>query len=110
MGFAQVLKELMNTQGVSNYALAKYLKCSQSTIKNWLSEANSPNNEKLQQVAEYFGVSVDYLLGNSDIKEKPASESTDGLSDYDIRILSWFRSLPPEKKEAILNLGDGPKE
>lgn len=110
MGFAQVLKELMNTQGVSNYALAKYLKCSQSTIKNWLSEANSPNNEKLQQVAEYFGVSVDYLLGNSDIKEKPATENGSGLTDYDIRVLDWFHSLPPEKRKAILSLGDGPEK
>lgn len=99
MGFAQVLKELMNTQGVSNYALAKYLKCSQSTIKNWLSEANSPNNEKLQQVAEYFGVSVDYLLGNSDIKEKPADLVVSGK---DKELLDLIEKLTEEQRQMLI--------
>lgn len=65
--------------------------------------------ETLSKISNYFGVSVDHLLGN-DPKEKPASESADGLSDYDARVLAWFRSLPPEKRKAILEIGDGPKE
>ena len=78
MTFAQVLNELMNSRGVTNYALAKYLKCSQSTIKNWLTNTTRPNHDKLKQVAEYFGVSVDYILGTTDEKEKPSGNTTEG--------------------------------
>lgn len=37
--------------------------------------------DKAQRIAEYFGVSVDYLLGNTEEKEQPALSKEDELQD-----------------------------
>ena len=104
MTFAQVLNELMNSRGVTNYALAKYLKCSQSTIKNWLTNTTRPNHDKLKQVAEYFGVSVDYILGTTDETEKPSDSIVEGLSPDGIQLLELIQSFPPDKQKLALEI------
>jgi len=42
---------------------AKNMKISSSTINGW-KNGSMPNSETLQKVADYFGVTTDYLLGN----------------------------------------------
>lgn len=66
--------------------------------------------DRLIIIAEKLNTTPEYLKGETDTKEKPTGESTDGLSEYDARVLDWFHSLPPEKRQAILEIGDGPKE
>lgn len=67
-------------------------------------------DDRLSIIADILNTTPEYLKGETDIKEKPAGKSTDGLTDYEVRMLAWFRSLPPEKRKAILEIGDGPKE
>lgn len=73
------------------------------------------STEQLKQVSEIIGVSVDYLLGQTDNprpaeqKEKPPAQGGE-LSEKDVRLIEWFRSLPPEKQKAILISQDAPKE
>lgn len=67
-------------------------------------------DDKLLIIADILNTTPEYLKGETDIKEKPVGKSTDGLTDYEVRMLAWFRSLPPEKRKAILEIGDGPKE
>lgn len=73
------------------------------------SNRDIPNN-KLLIIADLLNTTPEYLKGETDIKEKPATETGSGLSEYDTRVLAWFHSLPPEKRKAILEIGGGPKE
>ncbi len=61
--FHMRLKELREARSMSQYALAKELGISQSTVGNWESGIRQPKTEVLERIAEYFRVSVDYLLG-----------------------------------------------
>ena len=64
--FAERLLELRKETGISQAKLAKDLQVSFSVICYWetdRSEATAPNLVKL---ADYFDVSVDYLLGRKD--------------------------------------------
>lgn len=105
----EIFEKLLAERGITAYKVAKETGISTGSLSDWKKGRSSPKADKLQKIADYFGVSVDYLLGN-DQKEKPTSDSADGLSDYDARVLAWFHSLPPEKMQAILEIGDGPKE
>lgn len=67
MTFAQRLSELMNKNNLTNYQLAKELDIHPSTIANWLN-GKEPRKKTLALLASYFGVSVDYLLGNEETK------------------------------------------
>ena len=57
------IKELMKVEGVSQYALAKKLGISQSTICNWLNGKKEPSIESLWKLADFFGETIDYIVG-----------------------------------------------
>lgn len=102
--------ELLERNGRNQKELMDYLGIKKSAFTDWKSGKSRSYLKYASEIAGYFGVTTDYLLrGETDTKEKPAGNKADELSDYDARVLAWFRSLPPEKREAILNLGDGPK-
>lgn len=78
---------------------------------NW-SKGKMPTDATIAKIASYLGTtSEDLLSGNSQPqqKEKPTVKD-DGLSDHDTALLNWFRSLPEEKRRAILIAQDAPKE
>lgn len=56
-------KDLMMTERLSQYALAKSINVSQSTICNWLNGKKEPSVESLWKLADFFDVSVDYIIG-----------------------------------------------
>lgn len=58
------IKELAKKQGLSINSLEQKLGYSRNTI--YALKRNQPGAEKLQQIADYFHVSTDYLLGRTD--------------------------------------------
>lgn len=58
------IKELAKKQGLSINSLEQKLGYSRNTI--YALKRNQPGAEKLQQIADYFRVSTDYLLGRTD--------------------------------------------
>ncbi len=60
---AERIKELMKVEGISQYALAKKLGISQSTICNWLNGKKEPSIESLWKIADFFGETIDYIVG-----------------------------------------------
>ena len=63
---AERIKELMKVEGISQYALAKQLGISQSTICNWLNGKKEPSIESLWKIADFFGETIDYVVGRED--------------------------------------------
>ena len=54
------IKNLANEQGIGLTALEAKLGFGNGTITKW--DKTTPNADKLNKVAQYFGVSMDYLL------------------------------------------------
>jgi len=67
--FAKRLKLLRAEKGINQIELARAMDVKQGTIGNWETEKRAPDSETLQKLADYFNVTVDYLLGreNSDV-------------------------------------------
>lgn len=103
--FADKLKELRNKEGISQSALGKALNMSQQGIAKWETGSTSPNPEMLRKIADYFNVSVDYLLGNTDIKKDP-SEDEDKITfdDFTWAMNEEAHELTEEEKEKLLEL------
>lgn len=66
MIFGERLKKLRKRDGVTQTELAKATGLSQSAITAWEVGTNYPAATAIVVLAEYFGVSADYLLGLSD--------------------------------------------
>ena len=60
------LKELRKDKKISQTTLAKLLNVNEKTISRWENGESNIKPEKAQQLADFFGVSVGYLLGYSE--------------------------------------------
>lgn len=65
--FSKNLKKLRNKNQISQKKLSEYLYVSQQTIAKWETDKATPNPDMLNNIASYFNVSVDYLLGRDNI-------------------------------------------
>jgi len=61
------IRQLMKIEGLTQVQLAAKIKVGQSTISEWLTAKNEPSIESLWKLADYFDVSVDYLIGRKEI-------------------------------------------
>lgn len=64
------LKELRKINKLTQKQLAKIMNVDCSAVTKWETGKANPDFEKQQILADYFGVSVDYLLGRTDKKER----------------------------------------
>jgi transcriptional regulator with XRE-family HTH domain len=60
------LKQLREQRGLEQYDLAKEFNTTQQTISFWENEKRRPNPDILKKIADYFDVTVDYLIGRTD--------------------------------------------
>ena len=65
--FAQRVKELRKLSGLTQQQVSQATSIKQTTISCWEMGKYPPTTELLVLYAEYFDVSVDYLLGRADI-------------------------------------------
>lgn len=65
--FKERLKELRTEKKLSQTELATILNVSQRSISSWETGFREPNFETLKQIAQFFHVTTDYLLGLTDI-------------------------------------------
>lgn len=70
MKFGDRLTLLRKEKGLTREALADILKISKYTLRNYELSISEPGSVFLKQVSEYFDVSIDYLMGMTDEKEK----------------------------------------
>lgn len=60
------LKELRKEKGISQLKLAMDLSMNQNTISRYETEERQADYETLIKIADYFKVSIDYLLGRTE--------------------------------------------
>lgn len=96
---------ILKERGMTGAELSRQIGVSTAVYSQWNKKKTKPSNKNVAKVAEVLGVPVSELTGEEQ-KEKPPD--TGELSEADMRVLKWFRSLPPEKQKAILIAQDGP--
>lgn len=64
--FALRLKELRTSQNLTMESLAKDLDTTRATISNFENEQRKPSLDMIIKIADYFQVSIDYLVGRTD--------------------------------------------
>ncbi len=60
------LKEIRRNKGISQLKLAMDLNMSQNTISRYETGEREPGINELVKIADYFNVSIDYLLERTD--------------------------------------------
>lgn len=119
--FGSVVTSLREEKGINQEEFAAELsklcgkKISRSAVSMWETNQRRPKYEIIEAIADWYNVDIEYVLGKTDNRfriKNPAAYDGDGkahISEKDIMLLEWFRSLPQEKQEAILTAQDAPK-
>lgn len=89
MVFSERLKGLLEEKGATWAEVSKQLNIGRNQQKYWETHDSAPDGKTLVKLAEYFGVTSDYLLGIDTLKEKAMMV----LDDPDLDLTAnekWF--------------------
>lgn len=79
--FYDIYVDLCKQKGISLSKAAESVGLSRTTVVKWKA-GTTPSGATLNSIAQFFGVSVDYLLGNEQ-KEKPAQSNVQVRDEHD---------------------------
>ncbi len=79
--FGTRLRKLRKENNLRQKDLAEILNLAQTTIANYEKNARFPNQETLNDIADYFNISLDYLLGRSNQRVFPDKNNSNALTN-----------------------------
>lgn len=97
----EIFERLLKEHGITPYRVSKETGVPQSTLSDWKNGKGVPKVDKLKAIADYFHVSMDYLLGNEQ-KEKPAVSDNDELAEKLKPLFEIMKGLGPEESAALV--------
>lgn len=104
-----IFEKLLKERGVTAYRVAKETGISTATLTQWKNGTSIPKQDKLQKIADYFGVTLDYLSGRiekeSISKTKNATDQLEEEFPEGIQVLRRAtKELTPEARKTMLRL------
>ena len=66
----EIFEQLLQKFGVTTYQVSKATGIGQSTFSSWKTRRNLLSPDKAKKLADYFGVSIDYLMTGKEDAEK----------------------------------------
>ena len=100
MEFKDRLIKLRKELNLTQEELAQKIGYTRTAISAWEIGRNEPSNADTIKLAEYFGVSTDYLLGKSDIRNP---EKIIDIDDVDVAFANGIKGLNETNKMIIKN-------
>ena len=87
------LKRLREEKGISQLELAKLLDISNVMLSRYEKNKRSPDYKTLCKLADFYGVTTDYLLGRTNVRRQKEYLAADAPAVYE--------TLPPEIYEHL---------
>ncbi|WP_251611962.1 helix-turn-helix domain-containing protein [Pumilibacter muris] len=120
MTISERIFSLLDVQGKKQGALADYIGVRPATISAWKQKQTSPASDLLEKIAEYFDVSVDYLVTGREPQHPIVAQGIFGdenhhnvvtingtaaleLSEFETELLQIFGELSTRQKNALLS-------
>lgn len=104
MNTGKIITELRNEKGLYQKELAAHLKVSTGTISNYEKGHHAPDLETLCRIADFFGVTTDYLLGRTGYRYDPKKLSRPISMDYTMSdVINTFLELSPQSASKAID-------
>ncbi len=97
------LRELRIENGYLQSDVAKVINKSDRVVGFYESGERDPNSETWKILADFYNVSIDYLMGKSDIRNPQKIQ----LDDMEIAFASGIKGLNKENQEIAKNIIEG---
>lgn len=107
MDIGQILTRLRAEKGIYQKELALYLNVSIGTISNYEKGVHAPDLNTLCKLADYFGVTTDYLLERTKYRYQPETLSQEIGPNFTLEdMVNTTAALSPTDAEAMLDYLD----
>lgn len=106
----EIFEQLLQSFGVTAYKVAKETGVTQSTLSDWKRGRSTPKADNMKKIADYFNVSVDYLMTGEEkeggevyyLNEETRKVAQDIFENKELRMLfDAARDAEPEDLEAV---------
>lgn len=97
MQFSQTFKKLCKSKGVSQKQALEDMQMNRNAAQPW--SRGMPGADALQKIAEYFGVSMDSLLGRE--QKNPATENGNGISEKKAGLIKKVMQMSDDELEKL---------
>ena len=98
----EVFVELCRNHGISPNKVARILGIGPSSFTDW-KKGSTPRTDKLKKIADYFGVSVEYLMTGQE-KSTPVQEDESAI---DAALIAMLQTLPEDKIQRVKDFVSG---
>jgi len=92
------IRLLRDEHGVSQLKLAESIGMSQQSINGYENSYIEPDITTLIKIADYFNTSVDFIVGNTDIRHKIEVVSEFDLNEQEAELMKNYRKLDDSLK------------
>ena len=92
----------MERSGKSQKELAEIVGVTATTFHEWVRGKKYPRIDKIQKLADYFGILKSDLIEDKQAEEKPAND--DGLSESQRVLIDFAKTLSEEQAHKVLQL------
>lgn len=108
-----IFEELLQKHGVSTYKVSKETGIAQSVFSSWKNGISTPKQDKMQKIADYFNVSLEYLMTGVEkeggekyyLNDETAKMAQDIFENKELRMLfDTARDAEPEDLQAVHNM------
>lgn len=103
MVFSERLGELIKEKGVAWKVVSKELEIGINQKRYWETHGNLPDGDTLKKLSDYFGVSVPYLMGETDERGQKKSPGQATEAELDEELIQIWNSADDVEREAIVN-------
>lgn len=105
----EIFSKLIQERGITPYKVSKDTGVSQSTLSDWKRGVSTPKQDKLQKIADYLGVSIDYLMTGEEkdgdryyLNDETAQVAQEIFENKELRALfDVQKNMDPEDLKAL---------
>lgn len=100
MKYGDILKKLRNNKGLSQKELTDRLNINRSTYARYETSATQPDFDTLKKIANFYNVTVDYILGNktNNIEDMSENDIDAEIKEITDKMNVWYKSEPEDKE------------
>lgn len=110
----EIFMQLCQRKGVTVYQVCRATGIPSSTMSDWKSGRSVPKVEKMKMIADYFDVSLDYLVSGVKTDHEPyyKNEESRDIADFLFKnpqyatLFKTIRDVPPEDLKMVQDLLD----
>lgn len=94
----EIFEKLRNERHLKNSDISRAIEgISNSTLSDWKRGESTPKQDKMQRIADFFGVSLTYLMTGEE--QEPMA-----FEDKHLELIELYEKMNKEQQEAWLNM------